>query len=587
MDQYIDNRQKEIFWNLLANPADNGASYLQSLERLTKDYPQSGLLQAMLARVAGESQIARAATYVAPRILYKFVNNTAGLPLVDSSAIIDLVMPVAKNHVEPSVQDSGEQAQYVDTVVTDNDILSVEAPLPTVNETAGAVVTGQEDERLYAASEDKENVTDSVTEIEALPVEQPNEAEKTEIPAIEESPDLADAHIEQTNHEVMAHAEEPLTQEPVIPTAPEVEQPAGIHQEQQNVPEADNGYRFASRFPKRDVPPVQPAEQPATDQPIEDEVYDEIVSIDDIGFVATSQNDFKPEITTEHRFSEPDTVENDDDAEQPTALFHQPDAQPEADTETGKIQEEEEKLILGGIVGGDYLLFDKKLDELRAGNGYNAAERKEPEPAESAPKHADTQAQQIDATAQPTAESKADEGRVARYDDDKMPYTFLWWLNKTRKEHAENLRPYAPVNRMQAGNAKEAGLDNLKRADELQQQYFENIFSLTSVSGIEREDTPEPVEFDHTKKEDVIIERFIQTDPQIKPLSADKLDNENKAKKSSEDQNEVVTETLARIYADQMLYHKAIATYKKLILKFPEKSTYFAARIGELEKKTN
>lgn len=67
MDQYIDNRQKEIFWNLLANPADNGASYLQSLERLAKDYPQSGLLQAMLARAAGESQVARAATYVAPR----------------------------------------------------------------------------------------------------------------------------------------------------------------------------------------------------------------------------------------------------------------------------------------------------------------------------------------------------------------------------------------------------------------------------------------------------------------------------------------------------------------------------------------
>jgi hypothetical protein len=46
------------------------------------------------------------------------------------------------------------------------------------------------------------------------------------------------------------------------------------------------------------------------------------------------------------------------------------------------------------------------------------------------------------------------------------------------------------------------------------------------------------VEFDQTKKEDVIIERFIHTEPQIKPLSADKLDNENKAKKSSEDQDD-------------------------------------------------
>ena len=49
----------------------------------------------------------------------------------------------------------------------------------------------------------------------------------------------------------------------------------------------------------------------------------------------------------------------------------------------------------------------------------------------------------------------------------------------------------------------------------------------------------------------------------------------------------MVTETLAQIYADQMLYPKAIATYQKLMLKYPEKSRYFASRIENLEKKTN
>ena len=64
-------------------------------------------------------------------------------------------------------------------------------------------------------------------------------------------------------------------------------------------------------------------------------------------------------------------------------------------------------------------------------------------------------------------------------------------------------------------------------------------------------------------------------------------DNENKAKKSSEDVDEIVTETLARIYTEQMLYPKAINVYKKLMLKFPEKSRYFASQIEELEKRTN
>ena len=44
------------------------------------------------------------------------------------------------------------------------------------------------------------------------------------------------------------------------------------------------------------------------------------------------------------------------------------------------------------------------------------------------------------------------------------------------------------------------------------------------------------------------------------------------------------TETLARIYAEQELYERAIEVYDKLILLYPEKSAYFAAFKSEIKK---
>ena len=170
--------------------------------------------------------------------------------------------------------------------------------------------------------------------------------------------------------------------------------------------------------------------------------------------------------------------------------------------------------------------------------------------------------------------------KVSKYDDDKMPFSFLWWLNKTRKEHSDTYQPYVDFKLDTTQNIKRTSVDQLSS------QIIENIFHLQSPLE-EMQNAPKTVPFQVRRKEDSILEKFIKEEPQIKAPKSQKLDTENKARKSSEDPNDLVSETLAQIYIDQMLVQKAIDTYKKLSLKYPEKSTYFADQIIELEKNIN
>jgi len=181
-----------------------------------------------------------------------------------------------------------------------------------------------------------------------------------------------------------------------------------------------------------------------------------------------------------------------------------------------------------------------------------------------------------------------DEERVSVYDDELMPYSFLWWLHKTRLDHAETYQPFlkAPVYHAQPAEQHVTRFKQKIDAQVLDQQIRENIFHLQSPEVKLSEEFKNTVPFQVEKKNtDHLIERFIKEDPQIKPPPADKINLENKARKSSEDQYSLVTETLARIYIEQGLYPKAIEVYKKLVLKYPEKNAYFASEILNLEKK--
>ncbi|RZK81761.1 MAG: hypothetical protein EOO92_04125 [Pedobacter sp.] len=187
-----------------------------------------------------------------------------------------------------------------------------------------------------------------------------------------------------------------------------------------------------------------------------------------------------------------------------------------------------------------------------------------------------------EAASQVEVETAADENIVSKYDDDKLPYTFLWWLAKTRKEHQQIFQPYASPR--EEKTVKEPTTAPEQKQSELQQQYVEHIFHIQTPFNAE-ELLQTPARDRQPPKGIDIIEKFIKNEPQIRVPKADEINNENKARKSAEDHNDMVTETLAKIYIEQMLYDKAIETYQKLSLKFPEKSRYFADLIQSIEKK--
>ena len=89
----------------------------------------------------------------------------------------------------------------------------------------------------------------------------------------------------------------------------------------------------------------------------------------------------------------------------------------------------------------------------------------------------------------------------------------------------------------------------------------------------------ERIEF--RKKAEILIDQFIENQPKIKPKVAF-YSPENMAQKSIEDSKEIVTETLAKVYAAQGNTEKAKSIYKQLILNKKKKKSYFASLLKEL-----
>lgn len=105
----------------------------------------------------------------------------------------------------------------------------------------------------------------------------------------------------------------------------------------------------------------------------------------------------------------------------------------------------------------------------------------------------------------------------------------------------------------------------------------ESVTELLEFDLVDAEAEPEPTPD--------LIDQFLKVNPRIVP----RLDMEDTRGDISEpglqETDGIVTETLAMILEQQGHYQKAKEAYQKLILKYPEKSAYFASQIENLNKR--
>lgn len=113
-----------------------------------------------------------------------------------------------------------------------------------------------------------------------------------------------------------------------------------------------------------------------------------------------------------------------------------------------------------------------------------------------------------------------------------------------------------------------AGLNPIKREEE------QTTNTKTEVISEEKEVTKEPKTFD-------LIDQFLKTNPKIKPNKSSEIIDIST--QSTQENEHLMTETLARVYLEQKKYNQAIKAFKILSLKYPEKSSFFADRIKAVQ----
>ncbi len=121
---------------------------------------------------------------------------------------------------------------------------------------------------------------------------------------------------------------------------------------------------------------------------------------------------------------------------------------------------------------------------------------------------------------------------------------------------------------------------------------FREWLQLSSYDPIDRSSPAQLDDIKPSKKESIspskaggdmdLIDKFIASSPKINPSLYDSYTDVGMD--SVQENESLMTETLAHVYVEQKKYKKAITAFTILSLKYPEKSSFFAHQIQAIKK---
>lgn len=184
------------------------------------------------------------------------------------------------------------------------------------------------------------------------------------------------------------------------------------------------------------------------------------------------------------------------------------------------------------------------------------------------------------------------EETVTSDENEEEELSFVEWLQrknnpkaKTESKIVDEAKPESKPQEVVVNREEE----KVEKAEMIQEPVAvnkpepEKIVLPTTTVEVTKEEIEQAVAKSNINDFHNILDKFIKENPSISRPKAEFFNPVNMARQSVEEDEELVTETLANLYYKQGNHKKAIRAYEKLCLLYPSKMSYFASLIQKIK----